>query len=189
MGRDLGESFYEVWQEVARLHSKWSEYKFLYGDSEERINLLNKSASSFFRIVQDMFWESTLIQLCRLTDPPKSSGKRNLTISLFNELVEDSIKMETSNLVDKAKEKTKFCRDWRNRRIAHRDLSLYTNQECLPLEKANIRKVDEAMGAIVNVINKLEKHYENTYTSFNAGGPIAGASSLTYILENYETPH
>lgn len=184
MGAELGECFYEIWQEVARLHSKWAEYKYLYGDSEERIALLNTSASSFFKIVQDMFWESTMVQLCRLTDPPKSYGKRNLTVQLFSDLVEDAIKSETDILVVEAKQSTKFCRDWRNRRIAHRDLSLYTDEACDPLEKASVRKVNEAMLAIVKVINKLEDHYENKSTYFDTGNPIAGATSLIYILEN-----
>ncbi len=184
MGRELGEMFYEIWQKTARLHSKWTEYKDLYGRSEEQIDLLNNTASSFFRIVQDMFWESVMLQLCRLTDPAKSAGKRNLSIQSFSTLVDKSIKIEMDSIIQKAIESTSFCRDWRNRRIAHRDLDLSIGRKCAPLETVNIKKVDTAIAEIVSTVNYVHNYYEDTTTFFRGGSLVGGAKSLVYKLES-----
>jgi hypothetical protein len=184
MGRELGEAFYEIWQETARLHSKWTEYKDLYDHNEEQIDLLNNTASSFFRIVQDMFWESVMLQLCRLTDPAKSAGKRNLSIQSLSTLVDNSIKTELDCVIQSAVESTSFCRDWRNRRIAHRDLDLSTGKECVPLETVNTKKVDAAITEIVLTVNYVHKYYEDTTTLFRVGSLLGGAKCLIYKLEN-----
>ena len=80
MGEPLGKFFNALWQEVAWLYTKWNEYVALYGTKPSRIDLMNKAAPRFFRIVQDSLWEVTLLHIARLTDPPKSAGKDNLSI-------------------------------------------------------------------------------------------------------------
>ncbi len=119
MGEPLGALFYALWQEVAWLNLKWQEYIELFGKKPSRVELLNKAAPLFFRIVQDALWYDILMHIARLTDPPKSRGKPNLTIRRLPELVGNQ---ELDSLVEEAKEAAEFCRDWRHRRIAHRDL-------------------------------------------------------------------
>ena len=43
---------------------------------------------------------------------------------------------------------TEFCRDWRNRHIAHRDLQLALKQGAEPLKPASRSKVREALEAL-----------------------------------------
>ena len=83
MGEELGSLYDALWQEVAGLHGKWSEYAALFGTRESRVDLLNQAAPYFFRIVQDSLWEDVLLHIARLTDPPKSAGKSNLTVQCF----------------------------------------------------------------------------------------------------------
>ena len=61
MGKDLGTIYDALWQEVASVHSKWSEFVVVFGTKESRIKLLNKAAPSFFRLVQDSLWENVLL--------------------------------------------------------------------------------------------------------------------------------
>ena len=82
MGEPLGKLFSALWQEAAWLQSKWIEYVELFGTKRSRIELLNKAAPAFFKVVQDSLWEDTIIHIARLTDPPKSAGKDNLTIHI-----------------------------------------------------------------------------------------------------------
>ncbi len=51
MGADMGQLYLEVEDEVSCLHEKWGELQELYGKGSERIDLLNKVASSFFYLV------------------------------------------------------------------------------------------------------------------------------------------
>jgi hypothetical protein len=90
MGEPLGTLFSALWQEVAMLHVRWREYVALFGTKPERIDLLNREAPHFFRMLQDELWESTLLSLARLTDPSNSQGNRdrsNLTINALPALI------------------------------------------------------------------------------------------------------
>ncbi|HZV82065.1 MAG TPA: hypothetical protein VFF53_07865, partial [Geobacteraceae bacterium] len=77
MGEPLGSVYHCLWQELAWLYSKWNEYVTLYGAKPSRLELLNDAAPHFFRVVQDALWEATILQIARLTDPPKSAGKED----------------------------------------------------------------------------------------------------------------
>ena len=124
MGEMLGTVYYELWQEVAWLHEKWGEYEELYVKKKSRINLMNQTAPLFFRIVQDTLWQNVLLNIARITDPIKSAGKKNLTLQILPSLVKDELHESITSMVKKSVRKAEFCRDWRNRHIAHMDYNL-----------------------------------------------------------------
>lgn len=184
MGEPLGSLFNALWQEVAWLYRKWNEYVELYGNKPSRIDLLNKAAPSLFRIVQDSLWEDTLLHLARLTDPSNSSGKPNLTIRRLTELVNDErTSKHVSSLIEEALKATEFCRDWRNRRIAHRDLNLTLAQGAEPLKLASRRNITDALVSIANVLNAMTQHYTDSTTMFDTGTISGGAISLLYVID------
>jgi hypothetical protein len=112
LGEDLGSLYHELWNEVVRLHTKWDEYVELFGTKPSRLELLNSSAPLFFRIVQDSLWENIIIHITRITDPPKSCGKANLSITCLADLVDDKIKTIISEQIKSAVKKSELCRDW-----------------------------------------------------------------------------
>ena len=61
MGEDLGSLYHALWNELAWLYSKWGEYVELFGTKLSRIDLVNRAAGLFFRIVQDSLWEDSLL--------------------------------------------------------------------------------------------------------------------------------
>ena len=66
-----------------------------------------------------------MLHLARLTDKSTTAGKTNLTVLNLPSLVADAgLKDELAHLVEEAKKRTEFCRDWRNREFAHQDLLL-----------------------------------------------------------------
>src|SRR5271156_4325585 len=97
----------------------------------------------------------SLLHLARITDPAKSPGKQdrsNLTIQALPGLISDArLKDEVTKLVDKAIKHTAFCRDWRNRHIAHRDLRLALAQPTTRLAEGSRAKVNVALKAIAAV--------------------------------------
>lgn len=184
MGDEIGSLYYALWNELARLHSKWDEYVELFGTKPSRLELLNSSAPLFFRTVQDSLWESTLIHITRITDPLRSCGKDNLSIARLACLVDDEIKGIISEKINIAFEKTRFCRDWRNRRIAHNDLSLALDSGALPLEPASRANIKDALKSIASVLNTLEEHYMNSTTEFKVIKGPYGAEALLYVLDD-----
>lgn len=186
LGDDLGKMYYHLWQEVAYVYSKWSEYVELYGKKESRVELLNKAAPRFFRIIQDSLFEDTILHISRLTDPPKSVGKSNLSINQLPLLIKDhNLKQEVENLISVATDKTKFCRDWRNRKLAHKDLSLSLKDNAKNLEPATRIKIKEALASLAAVLNALSHHYHDSETHFDSGiYNSGGAEQLLYIIDD-----
>jgi len=188
MGETLGEIYSKLWQEVVWLHFKWNEYVEIYGTNPERVELINKIAPQFFYIVEKALWETILLNVTRLTDPPQTFNKKdkmNLSIRQFEILVEDAqLKNELLDKIKLAVKKAKFCRDWRNRHIAHSDLDLSLNRSPKPLEAASRKLVSDAIKAIDNVLNTILYYYENSTTAFDIVNSFNGASSLLYYL-NY----
>jgi hypothetical protein len=184
MGDALGTQFSELWQEVAQLHFIWAEYVALFGTKPSRVDLLNQAAPRFFRIVQDALWENTLLHIARLTDSPDSGkGKANLTIQNLPGLIGDpATASNVARSVETVVQESKFCRDWRNRHIAHRDLVLALKQPTDPLESASRKQVNEVLDSIAKVLNAVQSHYCNSETHFRTGIGPGGSLSLLYAL-------
>lgn len=185
MGTQLGLLYSALWQEHAWLHAKWAEFVALYGTKPSRIDLLNKAAPGHFRLVQDMMWEDILLHVARLTDPPKSVGKSTLTIRSLAEYVGDPVaRSAVEALTTKALVVADFCRDWRNRRIAHRDLALALKQGANPLKEGSRENARAAIDAISAVLNAVSDHYQSSTTAFDFCEVAGGAMSLLYALDD-----
>jgi hypothetical protein len=189
MGGALGTQFAALWSEVEGLHVMWGEYVELFTQPDS-VDVLNQTAPGLFRIIQVVLWEYTLLQIARLTDPPDSGkDKENLTILNLPGLVEypgdDEKRANLDGLIGTVMNKTKFCRDWRNRHIAHRDLNLLVNESAKPLERASGIQVEDALSAIGNVISEVHLHYMDSWLIFSRNASGAGtALSLLQLLRS-----
>lgn len=184
MGLELGAVYNALDSDVAWLHAKWNQYRQLYARSPERIALLNKAAGHFFAVIQNSLFEDVLLHLARLTDPPKSVGKENLTLQRIPELVMNSgLSAELKALVEAALKACESARDWRNRRLAHRDLALALATESDPLPGISRAEVEAALMALRVVLNRLAAHYWDSETAYqHVIGSIGEADSLVYYL-------
>lgn len=185
MGEELGTVFHALWNEVAWLYLKWGQYVELFGTKPSRITLLNDAASLFFRIVEDFLFDDTLLHIARLTDPSKSAGKPNLTIQRLPSLVaNEKLAADIIELIDISLQKADFCRDWRNRRIAHKDLNLTLNKGVESLKPASRKKVTIALDAIAKVMDAIANHYMDTTITFEGISSPNGALSLLYVIDD-----
>lgn len=185
MGRDLGELYSALWQEVAWVHSKWAEYVELFGTKESRIDLLNRAAPRFARLLQDSLWEDVLLHVARLTDPPKSMGKSNLSIqALVPHVTDPDANAEIQKLVAEAVSRADFCRDWRNRHLAHKDLRLALARGAEPLKGGSRQGVWEALRALAETLNAVSRHYLDSTTAFDFSTDDGGAISLLYVIDD-----
>jgi HEPN superfamily AbiU2-like protein len=91
------------------------------------------------------------------------------------------LREEIRGLADDANEKTQFARDWRNRRLAHIELSV--GDIAKPLASATLDQVESALAAIRRPINVLEKHYLGTPVLYEDPIPaLGGVDSLLATL-------
>lgn len=186
MGEALGTQFTALWLEVDFLSAAWGEYVELFTEPKQ-VEVLNQTAPALFRIIQHALWEQMLLHIARLTDPPASGrSKENLTILNLPRLVEDpGKKAELDELVNTAKSKAEFCRDWRNRHIAHRDLDLLMNGSAKPLKTASGIQVRDGLDAIESVLNEVHLHYMGGSLAFSRNvGEAGNALSLLRLLHD-----
>jgi hypothetical protein len=157
----------------------------LFGAAPARVDLLNRAAGLFFRIVEDSLWEDTLLHLSRLTDPPRTGKKANLTIQCLPALISDQgLASEIRGLVATAVTKSAFARDWRNRRLAHTDFSLAVDEGATSLAPGSRATVGEALQSIDAVLNCLETHFRKNTVFFEGLDHPGDAESLLYVVRD-----
>lgn len=186
MGDDLGLIFWRLFNECAWLHVKWREYVRLFGVDEARIELLNKTAPGFFRLVEDSLFEDVVLHIARLTDPERvgsSGGRATLTVQRLPKLVAEAIRPEVGAKLTLALEVTAFARDWRNRHVAHLDLHLALDQGAEPLAHASRQSVRTGLDSITDLLNIVETHYRGGPVEYAAVGYEGDADSLVYFLK------
>jgi hypothetical protein len=166
LGTDLGAALHELQHDLAWLHLKWQQHRELYGTKPERIEILNSAAPAFFRIVEDTLWDDTLLHICRLTDPAGQGRRQRLSITRLPPLMGDpDARDELERLVREAVSAAAFARDWRNRRIAHRDLAHAMDPKAEPLAAASRRAVELALLALRQVLNFVNEKLRKSSSS------------------------
>lgn len=188
LGQELGSIYTALYNEVAWLHLQWDEYMKLFGE-KHRVEILNKSAGGFFRMIQNVLSDDVILGIARLTDPEftvvgKKSHKRNLTIQSLSSFVKETEKEELKRIVDKAMDAASFSRDWRNRRLAHRDLPLYLKMESVsPLPAASVDKIEASLNGLAEVIRFIGFKRFDTDIRFDQIIRTKGAVSLLHVLK------
>jgi AbiU2 len=183
LGPELGDLFYALWNEMTWLEVKWQQYCQLYAASAKRIELLNGSAPFFFRVVQDVLWEDVILSIARLTGPPRSMGKDNLTLLRLPALVEDAaLGAELETALEETVAAAAFAKDWRNRRLAHRDLALAIGERVEPLTPASRTAVREALSNMHRVFDLLQARYFGSPIAWDLLSTPPGAEALLYRL-------
>lgn len=164
LGSEFGSIFYYAHQEWCNLWIIWHQFENLFGRNKERVNLLNKTGGKFFACVDDVFFEATVLAVCRLSDPKQSMGKENLTVMKFIDFMDTPArKAKMQDLLNEVKTKTEFHRDWRNRRIGHNDLDLKISK-AKPLIPATRRGMNEAIAALYDVFHYVSVEFRNSDT-------------------------
>lgn len=185
MGKELAAAYQTLFDDIVWLHFKWQQYFELFGVSAERVELLHEAANRFFGVVDGVFFEDTLLSLCRLTDRPEMGGKRNLTLWSLPQLITDPPLMDSvAEEVEAAKGATAFARDWRDRHIAHRDFHLALSPPPRARAHASRAAVDKALSAIERPIRTLHMHFFAADIDFALHGEVGDALTLLHVLRD-----
>jgi hypothetical protein len=136
-------------------------------------------------VVQFTIWESIVLQIARLIDPPQSVGKNNLTIKRLPIYIDNEPKKKALELlIEIAESSTSFARDWRNRHIAHRDLNLATNIPVTKLAEANKQITESALKSLSDVLGFIHREYFNTQFLYELGSYLGDAESVLVLLRD-----
>ena len=180
-GPTLGPLYYALYNEVTWLHAKWLEYRKLYAQSEKRVDLLNDAAAFFFGVVQNVLWEDILLHIARLTDPPNQGGFDNLTLLRLPDAVADErMGQELRGLVQTCRDRSQFARQWRNKRLAHSDLSRAIDVKAAPLPGMSRQHVEDILASFRLIMNHLHSSYLQGEVAFEHFLTHSGAEALIH---------
>ena len=166
----------DVWRavdyEVSWLHGRWAIYRQLYGTSEARVDILNRSAGTFAHMLQDVLLDDVQLGLAKLGDPATTrvmgSAVENLTLSNLCQLVTASGVLTTDlpPLLAAYDAACAKARDRRNKRIAHFDLETMLQPKA-SLSGPSRAEIEAALGALRSVMNRISLHYTGTQTAYD----------------------
>jgi hypothetical protein len=77
MGPELGPLFHALSIELLWTVWRWDQSRILFEEKPGRVELLNEAAPLFFSIVQDVFFEDTLLAVARLAGPAPIGRQRH----------------------------------------------------------------------------------------------------------------
>ena len=97
--------------------------------------------------------------------------------------VDTALRPQIEHLITAVDARVKPLRKWRNKQISHRDLLVATNRSPEPLPDMNRQTLDEALGALVQVLHAVESHYcETLGTWFEVAEHMVDAPGLLSLL-------
>ena len=128
MTRDeLQREFETLRNQAIYLIQTFNTYNDLFESGDEIDQILRKSAHVFFSDINMMMVEYIITIVCRLTDPPKTRRKLNLTIPRMNKLLRESdcFNKEIRTLSNEIMAYRKKLESVRNKIVAHMDRDTY----------------------------------------------------------------
>lgn len=184
MGPKLGPLFSLLVNECVILHLEWGEFKEIYCTNEQRIELLNRSARAFFVGLRRTVLDAIHLRIARIIDPPNSGGgKDNVTLLALPGLVDTNLRGEVEVLAKAATQMCGFASGWRNRRIAHKDLSLALKVDGSALHATTIDDIESALERIATLLNRVEAHYcGGSSVAYSFVDSSFGAKALLDVL-------
>jgi hypothetical protein len=186
LGEDFGSLVYAIRNEVTWLTFKWIEFSELFGTKETRIELLNQSAPFFFFTIQKVLWDNLILGIAILTDPIESNGKKNITLKAIPFFISDAnFRKEIERDIKELNSESNFCRDRRNKIIAHMDYNFGIDlQNAKVLEPATREKLRSTIERIQSIYNKIELKYLGRTVGYKYLTSHRGAISLLHTIES-----
>jgi len=140
-------------REFVHLNYRWKILCQLYESGEKNINLLNKSGSNIFHLLQKLIIDETMLSLCRLDDPPNLGKNFNASIRGYLDKVEiDEIEnVEIQKSLLELEEPMKEIRNARKKILAHSDALYATKIEVL--ERITYDDIEYSIALINKILN------------------------------------
>lgn len=185
MGSELGPAYCFLQRDLMVVIASWKLCGQLY--TAEHIRLFDETAGTFFGLLQRILLDDTILGLARLVDRAETGEKQNLTLQRLPSLLRDHPELQSAVAADVAAAKSgcQAAVDWRNRRIAHRDLDVALSIAQAPLAEIPFKDIDKALETIAGILNRLEAHFNSgatvMYDGLEMGG--GGVESLVFFLE------
>jgi AbiU2 len=182
LGEEFGTIYSALMIQFFEIELIWHEYKILFAHSQERIDLLNRTAPSFFKVVKNTFRDDIILRINRINDPKETNLRGTITPNLSvkriaNYINDTVIKLEFDLLVKQLTDSESDIRAIRNKYISHNDLAMRTGKVD-PLDGPSRRQIE----GIIENLREIFRFIDEKFLDLDGGYPIdpyeRGAQSL-----------
>lgn len=157
LGSEVGRYFWSLENDLYSARALWQDYKALFGENKERVDLLNSISGSCSFWIERCMFENLMIMICRLSDPEVQMGRTNITVWGLPSRLSNPPDEELDRLLEVTKDATIFARDWRNKKLGHSDLLTRTGSHQLkPASRCAIRAAIDSLAKCVQRFARLE---------------------------------
>ncbi len=127
LGKELLKEFDTLRREACFLIDTFRTFEDLFAAGPEVDKILGKSANEFFVDINRIMLEYICLVVCRITDPPGTGKRTNLTIPRMNKLLRERglLSPEIKARSDRLMCYRELVQDARNKIVAHMDLNTY----------------------------------------------------------------
>jgi len=144
-------------REFIQLMYRWQLFCQLFDSGQENIDLLNKSGSNVFQLLQKLIIDDAMMSLCRLLDPDRSMGHENASIRNLLKRVKGSLSEKANKDIDtklsELGEHMKNISSLRNKSLSHTDYEHAISIELLP--KPTYDELEKSIDAISSILDTL----------------------------------
>jgi len=184
---DIEKIYEHLDHEVTKIHYNWDIFLQLFGESEERIELLNEVAPQFFLVVQNMAVENLFLGISRLTDPYEQGRNKNWSLQAIPENLDvdqhQELRKELSQEFDEIQSEVKPIRDRRNKIIAHFDEQAIVDEKLKKELSASRGEIDRILGRMGKYLNTFSKYFEDRRKYYSGVISIGDANALMAFLK------
>lgn len=175
--------------QLVTLHSRWQDYRNLFGHSQERIDLLNQCAGGFFHSIQFAMLQQIELCMVRLLDPVKQGkSNKNMTfqrlIQLTEAVYQESQVIRLREMLERAMDCSSRLRRRRNKAVAHLDVEAIENEDQVILEWPRIEEVDACLAALADLANAFEQMSGLPIMCYEFADTWAGSEAVVTHLTN-----
>ena len=173
-------------QQICRLHYDWIIYRQLFAKDDDRVQTLNRAARGVAWLLQQLLQDAVYLSITRLTDPPQSCGKDNLTFRQLNEQLDGHADQQfldqLANAISNAEHLRKDLKEDRNKRIAHNDLA---QAQMDIFTRPSRQHIEECLAAIRDIMNLVHSRTsgQNWGYEYIGCGPGDG-NALVAVLKD-----
>ena len=154
---DLKKAINAVNNQLIQISYRWKIFRQLFDSGQENIELLNKTGSNVFELMQRLILDDVMMTLSRLTDREKSSGDENASINNVVAKARASLSPTTINdigdLLNKLGTQVTNVRKHRNKVLAHADMTHAISVSLLP--PVTYDELEKALKLLKEILSKV----------------------------------
>jgi hypothetical protein len=176
-------AFQALSRRVMHLHHVWHEYAALFRQPaiDTKLDLMNRTAPTFFRLVQLTWLDQLFLEIGKLMDPAGKGERETLGFeSLIAKIGDPSLEPKIGPLKKNLDDLYSNIKDWRNKRIAHNDWKHYMGLR--PLKDVAIDDIEKLISGLDELTDMVAQHCFDHCASCKPDEVKGGAEKLLRSL-------